>query len=108
MKKALITLAFSTLIFAQNSADSNKTADNNKSIDSNKTVVADSNETNDSLAQKHIQEQIEREKKYKEEQKFYQGDDYNLQEHEVDKKTVDKVPVIEPEYDFDITDLYAD
>jgi len=102
MRKALITLLLSTLIFAQNSADSNKTADNNKSIETN------SSDTNDSLAQKHIQEQIEREKKYKEEQKFYQGDDYNLQEHEVDKKTVDKVPVIEPEYDFDITDLYAD
>ena len=103
MKKALITLALTAFIYAQGStSELNKTKDINKSIETN------SSESNDSLAQKHIQEQIEREKKYKEEQKFYQGEEYNLKEHEVDKKTIDKVPLIEPEYDFDITDLYAD
>ncbi len=36
------------------------------------------------------------------------GEDYNLSQHKVDQKTIDKVKAIEPEYDFDITDVYAD
>jgi len=104
MKIALMSLIFTATIFAQNnSTESNNSIDLKTKIEANSTK-----DQNSSLSQKHIQEQIEREKKYKEEQKFYQGDDYNLKEHEVDKKTVDKVPLIEPEYDFDITDLYAD
>ncbi len=65
-------------------------------------------ESNSSAIDENIKKAIENEKKYKKEQKFYQGDDYNLSEHIVDPKSVDKVPVIEPEYDFDITDLYSD
>jgi len=57
---------------------------------------------------KHLKEQIEKEKKYAQEQKFYQGDEYDLKGAEVDKSTVDKVPKIEPDYDFDITDVYRD
>ena len=102
MKKALFTLILTSLIFAQNNTTKTTKDDINKTVEQNAT------DSNDSLTQKHIQEQIEREKKYKAEQKFYQGDDYNLKEHEVDKETVDKVPLIEPDYDFDITDLYAD
>ena len=60
------------------------------------------------LTQKNLQEQLEREKRYAKEQKFYQGKDYNLSEHKVDPKLVEKVPLIEPDYDFDITDVYRD
>ena len=60
------------------------------------------------LTKKNLQEQLEREKRYAKEQKFYQGKDYNLSEHKVDPKLVEKVPVIEPDYDFDITDVYRD
>ena len=77
-------------------------SENNVSKDTNIT------DTNNSELNKNLQKAIEKEKKYKKEQKFYMGKDYNLSEHEVDPKSVDKVPVIEPEYDFDITDLYAD
>ena len=59
-------------------------------------------------AEKNIQKQIELEKKYKNEQKFYMGDEYDLKSKEVDKSSLKDIPVIEPEYDFDITDLYSD
>ena len=79
-------------------AESNNTVDNNKSKESNSSKIEQSN----------IQKAIEAEEKFAKEQKFYMGNDYNLSEHQVDKKSVEKVPLIEPEYDFDITDLYSD
>ena len=77
------------------------------SAETNSTKVKDNNDSNATI-NKNLQKMIEKEKKIKKEQKFYQGDDYNLSETAVDKSTVDKVPLIEPEYDFDITDLYND
>ena len=65
-------------------------------------------DTNNTQLDKNLQQIIEKEKKYKKEQKFYQGKDYNLSEHEVDKNSLDNVPVIEPEYDFDMDDVYSD
>jgi predicted esterase YcpF (UPF0227 family) len=56
----------------------------------------------------NIKKQMELEKKYAKEQKFYMGEDYNLSAVEVDKDTVDQIQAIEPDYDFDITDLYRD
>ncbi|NPA50089.1 MAG: hypothetical protein GXO02_00480 [Epsilonproteobacteria bacterium] len=67
------------------------------------------NETKDNnLTKKHIQEQIKREQKYAKEKTFYMGDEYNLTEKAVDEKSLENVPVISPEYDFDIDDLYDD
>jgi len=65
-------------------------------------------DTNNTELNKNLQKAIEKEKKYKKEQKFYLGKDYNLTEHEVDLKSLDKVPVIKPEYDFDMDDVYSD
>jgi hypothetical protein len=62
----------------------------------------------DALTQKHLQEQIEKEKRFAKEQKFYQGKEYNLSEEKVDPKDVDSIPMIEPENDFDMTDVYRD
>jgi hypothetical protein len=93
--KKIVWIVFSLIFFLYaegNSTDANITQDANNSQE----------------LQKNIQKAIEAEKKFKEEQKFYMGDDYNLTEHKVDPKSVDKVPLIEPEYDFDITDLYSD
>ena len=95
MHKIILTLVFLTLLAF---CDDNKTEGNNSISEINTTKEVKEN----------IQKVMEEEKKFAKEQKFYQGDDYNLTEHEVDEKTLDKVPVIEPEYDFDITDLYAD
>jgi len=60
------------------------------------------------LLEEKIKEQMEREKKYAKEQKFYQGDAYDLKAHEVDPNSLPDVPAIEPDYDFDITDVYRD
>jgi len=65
-------------------------------------------DTNNTELNKNLQKAIEKEKKYKKEQKFYLGKDYNLTEHEIDLKSLDKVPVIKPEYDFDMDDVYSD
>lgn len=92
MFKVFLFLFMPLFIFAEtNSSESNKSK-----IDTNSSIS------------KNLQKAIEKEQKYKREQKFYQGDDYNLSEHKVDDSTVEKVPLIEPEYDFDITDLYND
>ena len=71
----------------------------------------DSNESNQSEKAKleeQIRKQMEREQQYAREQKFYQGDEYDLDSHKVDPKVLEKVPKIEPEYDFDMTDVYSD
>jgi len=97
MKYIMLIFSLSLILIANETNETNSTkSKQNSTFDSNSTL------------QKQIQKQIEKEKKYQQEQKFYMGDEYNLTEHQVDPKTVDKVPVIEPEYDFDITDLYAD
>jgi len=60
------------------------------------------------LKAKHVKEQMEREKKFAKEQKFYQGKEYDLSAQKVDPKDLDSVPEIEPENDFDMTDVYRD
>ena len=57
---------------------------------------------------KQIKEQMEREKKYAKEQTFYQGDSYDLSAAEVDKKSLSGVPILEPDYDFDMDSVYSD
>jgi len=94
MKWLVVLISIFSLLF---SADLNESKDNNFTVDKNV-----------SKAQKNIQKQLEREAKYKKEQKFYLGDDYNLSEHKVDKKSLKHIQAIEPDYDFDITDLYND
>ncbi|QOR62919.1 hypothetical protein ACM66Z_05545 [Sulfurovum sp. ST-21] len=68
----------------------------------------ESNTSKSERLKKQLKEQMEREKKYAREQKFYQGDAYDLKSHEVDPNSLPDVPVIEPDYDFDITDVYRD
>ena len=58
--------------------------------------------------QKHIQEQIAKEKKYAKEKAFEHGKDYNLSATQIDKDTINAVPLIKPEDDFDMTDVYRD
>jgi hypothetical protein len=57
----------------------------------------------DNATQKAIQEAIEKEKKFAKEQKFYQGDEYDLKSEEIDPATVDSVPLQEPDFDFDMS-----
>ncbi len=62
----------------------------------------------ENLTEKHLKEQMEREKKFAKEQKFYQGKEYDLSQQKVDPKDLDSIPVIEPENDFDMSDVYRD
>jgi len=101
---SIFSLFFALLI----GAETNTTGvDLNKS-EANATNELNITKNNNSLADKNLQKAIEAEKKFEKEQKFYMGDDYDLNQHKVDKETVEKVKEIEPEYDFDITDVYAD
>jgi len=94
-------------------ADNNKTEDLNKSAEHNTTLSKEKKESNrtqtsSALTEKQIREQMERENKYAKEQKFYQGKEYDLKAVEVNPDSLDHIPVIEPDYDFDITDVYRD
>ncbi len=94
MKSLFLTatlLSFSLL------ADTNTTQENNQTeMNSSKSL------------DKNLKKQIELEEKYKHEQKFYMGDDYDFKSKEIDPDSLKGLKVIEPEYDFDITDVYAD
>lgn len=62
----------------------------------------DTNET-----QKHIQEQMKKEQKYAQEQKFYSADEYDFKGAEVDEKSLENIPE-QPEYneEFDMDSVY--
>ncbi len=62
----------------------------------------------DKKTEENLKKQMEKEQKYAKEQRFYKGDEYDLKDQEVDPETIDSIPEIEPEYDFDITDVYRD
>ena len=71
------------------------------------TLNADNNQSG-SIVQKHIEEQMKKEQQYAKERAFHQGKDYNLDDTKVDPNTVNSVPLIKPEDDFDMTDVYRD
>jgi len=95
----LILIAFiATFLFANDNNTTKKHTSDAKKITKNK----DTNLTKKQLAQKHLKEQMEREKKYAKEKAFYMGKDYNLSEHQVDPKSLKHIKTIEPDYDFDM------
>jgi Ni/Co efflux regulator RcnB len=94
-------------------AENNNTAKMNSNTEHNNSMKANkSTDNNDSAKAKRIKEQIKeqmkREEKYAKEQRFYQGDDYDLKAVEINEKSLDSIPVIEPDYDFEIDDVYRD
>jgi uncharacterized membrane protein len=104
---SLVIVVMTFTLHAENN-DSNKT---NKNIEHNKTVVKKQKKEDSTKTKriyKHVKEQMEKEKEYAAKQSFAQGDDYDLAAHEVDPNALPDVPVIEPDYDFDITDVYRD
>jgi len=71
------------------------------------SLYADSNSTVQAQKEaKQLEEQIKKEKKFAQEQRFYQGDEYDLSSYEVDSSSLDSIPLIEPDYDFDMDDVY--
>ena len=89
-------------------AENNSTTETNATVtDTNLTTTEqNSTVTKEEISKKHLAEQIAKEKKFAKEQKFYQGDEYDLSTHEVDEKSLDSIKVIEPEYDFSMDHVY--
>ena len=50
-----------------------------------------------------IKKAMEKEKKYAKEKRFYNEDEYDFKGAQVDPKTLEKVPLLEPDYDFDMS-----
>lgn len=71
------------------------------------TFIIVSSFASNNLHKKNIQKQMEKEKKYKEEQKFYQGKNYDLDSFKVDENSLKNIPV-QPNYndDFDMDNTY--
>jgi len=111
MKKVLF-LFFSGVMLFGDTNTTVKGADKNEStpkvVKSKETKKKDQNLTKEQILKEQLKRQMELEEKYAKEQRFYQGKDYNLKEKEVDEKVLEHTPTIEPDYDFDITDVYAD
>jgi len=96
MKRWFGIVLWSMIVVISHGADSNSTQEHNRSTEHNKTQEA-------------IQKAIELEKKYAKEQRFYQGNEYDLKSKEIDPNILKKVPVIEPDYDFDMDEgVYSD
>ena len=91
---------------AENNATQNSTnTENNSTM---KTKQHTQEKLKKELEAQQIKEQMKLEEKYAKEQRFYQGDEYDLKAVEINKKSLENIPVIEPEYDFDMTDVYRD
>jgi len=78
----------------------------------NSLLFATSNGVTNNTAEKNLQIQIEKEKKFSQEQKFHHGDAYDLKAHEinpdaVNSSTLDSIPELnEADDDFDMDDVY--
>ena len=87
MKKFLtLVIIFNALLFASNDAKSEK---------ERKIRV-----------EKQIKKEMETEKKYAREQTFYSQDTYDFKGAEVNKDSLDSVPKLEPQYEFDMDSVY--
>jgi len=83
MRYIVLILAYISLIFGSNQDSS----------------------TNNKILEEQMKKNIEQEKKFAKEQKFYQGDEYNLKAHEVNPESLKHLKEIEVE-DLDMDDVY--
>ncbi len=95
------SLFMATLILISSSLALN--AENNETI---KKDENSSSSTKAKRAEKQLEKQMKREQKFAEEQKFYHGKNHDLSYAEVNKESIDSVPLIEPDYEFDMDDVY--
>ncbi|MEA2028185.1 MAG: hypothetical protein U9N49_04355 [Campylobacterota bacterium] len=63
-------------------------------------------EINQTKSQLELQKQIKLEKEYAKTGEFKKGKDYNLSYAEVNTSTLDNVPTLVPDYEFDMDDVY--
>ncbi|MEA3522258.1 MAG: hypothetical protein U9R50_04735 [Campylobacterota bacterium] len=55
---------------------------------------------------KQLKIEMEKEKKYAKEQTFYTQDNYDFKGSEVNPDSLDSVPLLEPQYDFEMDSVY--
>ena len=102
-------LCFMSLsLHAENNSTIKHHVDNNSSVKTSKKDMNITSGTKAERVKKEVEAQMKREEKYAKEMVFYQGDDYDLKSHEVDNKALESVPVIKPDYDFSMDDVYRD
>jgi len=94
----------SLLLFSLH-AETNNTQESNTTV---KQSESNNTQTNKKLTEQQVKEQMAREAEYARSQSFVQGDDYDLKAVEVNTKSLENIPSIEPDYDFDMTDVYRD
>ncbi len=87
------------LLFAENNATS---VESNKTKESNSTKKTQHHK---SKLEENLAKAIAKEKKFQKEQKFYQGEDYNLSEKEIDPSSLEKIKPIEPDYDYEMLEF---
>jgi len=87
MKYFLILLIiFNSLLMASNTAKSDK--------------------KRKARVEKQLKKEMENEKKYAKERTFYSEKNYDFKGAEVNKDSLDSVPKLEPQYDFDMDSVY--
>ena len=101
-----LLLLSSTCVMAEE--NETKQSDTNLTISKSTTQTMESNSTKKDELKKQVEEQIKREEKYAKEQVFYQGDNYDLKSREINEKSLEKLELIEPDFDFDMDDVYRD
>jgi len=111
MKKLFLLIFLIGSLSVALNAESNDSTKAKSNTENNASTKAKENaENNDSVktkrAEKQIQEQIKREEKYAKEQTFYQGRNYDLSDLEVDPNSLEAIPEIEPDYEFNMDDVY--
>lgn len=111
MKKLFLSIFLIGSLSVALNAENNDSIKAKSNVENNASTKAkESAENNDSekakRAEKQIQEQIKREEKYAKEQTFYQGKNFDLSELEVDPNALDAIPNIEPDYSFNMDDVY--
>jgi hypothetical protein len=106
MKSLFISMILIFSLYAENNStrETNISNEQNSSLETNSS--SETNSTKEDKLSKALKEQMEREKKFAKEQTFYQGDDYDLSYAEVNQDSLDSVPLIEPDYDFNMDDVY--
>ena len=57
----------------------------------------------DNTTKEAVNKAIEKEKKYAKEKRFYNEDEYDFKGAQIDPETLEKVPLLEPDDDFDMS-----
>ena len=70
------------------------------------TLMATEAKTKAQKAADALEEAMAKEKQYAKEQMFYQGDEYDLGSYEVNPNSIDDMPLMENQDDFDMDDVY--